>query len=97
MTGSYLWTAASIWHPTGCQCRFDLNYVACGCFGSGGWAAGPLNPTEYTQELAEAAKNAQEEADAIAQNLRAQAELDEQANDYEMDREFLENLDPPNL
>ncbi|WP_157836046.1 hypothetical protein [Pseudomonas sp. H1h] len=57
MPGSYTWKSESIWHPKNCQCNKDPNYVFCGCYGNGGYFAGPLNPTEYTKELAIATAN----------------------------------------
>ncbi|WP_148060171.1 hypothetical protein [Pseudomonas frederiksbergensis] len=97
MPGSYRWTAPSILHPVGCQCRADANYVFCGCNGLGGYFSGPLNPTQYIQDLAAAgsqriaAENkAKEDAAALAGRER---ETYMQSPNYTDDLTLLVNLE----
>lgn len=83
MAGSYRWTEPSIFHPVGCQCSFDENYVPCGCFGTGTWVSGPLNPTQYAQEFAAAEAEAQRiAAEQKAQKEAAQKDAQERARNW---------------
>ncbi|WLI13034.1 MULTISPECIES: hypothetical protein [Pseudomonas] len=88
MPGSYTWKAETISHPYGCVCRLDPNYVFCGCQGVGGYFAGPLNPTQYTKELADAKAKSEAEAEQKAKELEAY----KSSSTYDEDKAFLKTI-----
>ena len=90
MSGSYIWKDIMIWHPIGCECRKDPNYVFCNCQGCGGYFAGPLNPTEYSAKIE--SENAAKEAERLKMEQEKREREEAELNTYKVSPKYQEDL-----